>query len=129
MHPEVSRQHGSMLISVLFIMLILSGLMATMVTLSGQSSRQLVYETLALRARLAAEAVLEQQIFATLDNIDADMVVTSSAPAIINQCQAHVQDLQKPSGGAATQVKIITTGNCSGSGLTVVRNIEVEVIE
>ena len=118
-----------MLLSVLFIILVLAGLMAGLATLSGQSSQQLVYEVQALKARLAAEAVLERQVFVMLDKIDADMVVTSAAPATINQCQAYIDKLEPQSSALATQVRIISSGTCIGSGLTVVRNIEVEVIE
>ncbi|MCT7656527.1 hypothetical protein MBH78_21675 [Oceanimonas sp. NS1] len=62
----------------LFILLILSALMAAMVTLSGQSSRQLVYETLVLKARLVAESVLEQKVFMLLDKFTENETITSN---------------------------------------------------
>lgn len=124
---RLNPQAGSMLVSIIFIIVILSGLMAAMVTLSGQSSRQLVYEVQALKARLAAESVLEQQIYAVLgtDNFNADKVVDKDSPFSVNGCDAYIHSIT-PAG--ALQRQIISTGSCTGSGLTVVRNIEVEVI-
>ena len=122
---RLNPQAGSMLVSIIFIIVILSGLMAAMVTLSGQSSRQLVYEVQALKARLAAESVLEQQIHAVLDNFNADKVVDKDSPLSVNGCDAYIHSIT-PAG--ALQRQIISTGSCTGSGLTVVRNIEVEVI-
>lgn len=122
---RLNSQAGSMLVSIIFIIVILSGLMAAMVTLSGQSSRQLVYEVQALKARLAAESVLEQQIYAVLDNFNADKVVDKDSPFFVNGCDAYIHSIT-PAG--ALQRQIISTGTCTGSGLTVVRNIEVEVI-
>ncbi|WP_019933792.1 hypothetical protein [Oceanimonas smirnovii] len=122
---RLNPQAGSMLVSIIFIIVILSGLMAAMVTLSGQSSRQLVYEVQALKARLAAESVLEQQIYAVLDNFNADKVVDKDSPFFVNGCDAYIHSIT-PAG--ALQRQIISTGTCTGSGLTVVRNIEVEVI-
>ncbi|MDV2858632.1 hypothetical protein [Oceanimonas sp. CAM02] len=122
---RLNPQAGSMLVSIIFIIVILSGLMAAMVTLSGQSSRQLVYEVQALKARLAAESVLEQQIYAVLDNFNADKVVDKDSPFFVNGCDAYIHSIT-PAG--ALQRQIISTGSCTGSGLTVVRNIEVEVI-
>lgn len=123
------KQRGSMLLSVLFIILILAALMAGLATLSGQSSQQLVYEVQALKARLAAESVLERQVFASLGDINTTEVVAVGSPITINQCQAHVDELKITSGAVPVQAKIISTGTCTGSGLTVIRNIEVEVIE
>ncbi|WP_346350554.1 hypothetical protein N2M06_08595 [Oceanimonas sp. AH20CE76] len=124
---RLNPQAGSMLVSIIFIIVILSGLMAAMVTLSGQSSRQLVYEVQALKARLAAESVLEQQIYAVLDkdNFDAAKVVDKDSPLSVNGCDAYIHSIT-PAG--TSQRQIISTGSCTGSGLTVVRNIEVEVI-
>lgn len=117
-----------MLLSVLFIMLIMSSLMAAMVTLSNQSSQQLVYETQALRARLAAESLLQRKVFELLDDINALAPVEDVQ---INQCQAEVvtgetKDLEDT---GTRQVSVIATGECRNGRLTIVRNIEVEVIE
>ncbi|WP_232821265.1 hypothetical protein [Oceanimonas marisflavi] len=106
-------------------MLILSALMAAMVILSGQSSRQLVYEVQALKARLAAEAVLEQKVFALLSDIDAREAVENN----VNGCDANAIVPTSNKEAGVTQVNVIATGTCTGSGLTVIRNIEVEVIE
>ena len=122
------RQQGSMLISVLFIMIILAGLMAAMSTLSNQSSQQLVYEAQALKARLAAEAVLEQQIKAQLDKLIGALdieVHDKNNPLQLDKCTAYIVDLHRK----FTQVNIIATGECSTGQLTVTRNIEVEVID
>ncbi|MGB5855239.1 MAG: hypothetical protein WBH20_08290 [Oceanisphaera sp.] len=116
------RQQGSMLISVLFMILVLGGLMAAMSTLSNQSSQQLVYEVQALKARLAAESILEQQVLASLDEINSDKVNDKE----INGCNASIKSL-KPE-APRTQVNIIATGQCSTGQLAVIRNIEVEVI-
>ncbi|WP_148265891.1 hypothetical protein [Oceanimonas sp. GK1] len=131
LNPE---QMGSMLLSVIFILVILSALMAAMVTLSGQSSRQLVYEVQALKARLAAEAVLERQVFASLTAIDAPAVVSKDdeSPMTVNGCVAFIKSLDGPTlaeGTSLNQVSVVASGECEGSGLTVIRNIEVEVIK
>lgn len=118
-------QTGSMLLSVIFIMLILSALMAAMVTLSGQSSRQLVYEVQALNARLAAEAVLERKVFALLRDIDAREAAANN----VNGCDASAIVPRSNTEAGVIQVTVIATGTCTGSGFTVVRNIEVEVTE
>lgn len=122
---RLNPQAGSMLVSIIFIIVILSGLMAAMATLSGQSSRQLVYEVQALKARLAAESVLEQQIYAVLGNFNAAKVVDKDSPLSVNGCDAYIHSITPP---GTSQRQIISTGTCTGSGLTVVRNIEVEVI-
>ncbi|MBR9830217.1 MAG: hypothetical protein GYB41_16540 [Oceanospirillales bacterium] len=123
-----------MLLSVLFILLVLAMLMAGLATLSSQSSQQLVYEVQALKARLAAETVLERQVFALLEKIDAPKVVSeNSGPSmIVNGCNAFIKELDGPileDGTGLSQVSVIATGQCEGSGLTVIRNIEVEVIK
>ena len=124
-----SSQRGSMLLSVLFIILVLAGLMAGLATLSSQSSQQLVYEAHALKARLAAEAVLEQKVFVLLDDIDASGAIETT----IGGCKAEA--VTKKSSPEAmvdtgvTQVNVIATGTCTTGQLTVIRNIEVEVIE
>ena len=120
-------QRGSMLLSVLFIILVLAGLMAGLATLSSQSSQQLVYEVQALKARLAADAVLEQKVFVLLDDIEASGAVTT----IVANCDgdARVSKTNTDTSTGITQVNVISTGKCEGSGLTVIRNIEVEVIE
>lgn len=122
-------QGGSMLLSVIFIILVMAALMAGMATLSGQGSRQLVYEVQALKARLAAEAVLERQVFDLLDDIGNPAWATKESPAIINGCTAFIAPLQAISAAGPTQVNIRSTGTCQGSGMTITRHIEVEVIE
>ncbi|OXY83766.1 hypothetical protein B6S08_03860 [Oceanimonas doudoroffii] len=114
-----------MLLSVLFILLILSALMAAMVTLSGQSSRQLAYETLALKARLAAESVLEQKVFVLLDKITENETITSDVAG----CEGNASVPNTDTVAGVTQVNVIATGTCIGGGIAVIRNIEVEVIE
>lgn len=111
-----------MLLSVLFIMVILGLLMAAVATLSNQSSQQLVYEVQSLKARLAAESILEKQVLASLNEINSDEVDNEE----INGCKASIKSL-KPE-VPSTQVNIIATGECKAAQLTVVRNIEVEVI-
>ena len=118
------RQQGSMLISVLFIMVILAALMAAIATLTNQSSQQLVYEVQALKARLDAESALEKQIFILLGDINAPAVTQSS----VNGCNAVVSTLNPPA-TPRKQVNIIASGECSTGQLTVIRNIEVEVID
>lgn len=120
-----SPQRGSMLLSVLFIILVLAGLMAGLATLSGQSSQQLVYEAQALKARLAAESVLEQKVFELLGDITASRDVTTEVAG----CTGIARVLESSTSAGVTQVNVIATGKCEGSGLTVIRNIEVEVIE
>ncbi|MBU3824817.1 MAG: hypothetical protein H9917_08325 [Candidatus Oceanisphaera merdipullorum] len=112
-----------MLISVLFIMVVLAALMAAIATLTSQSSQQLVYEVQALKARLDAESTLEKQIFVLLDDINEPAVTQSS----INGCEAVTSTLS-PAATPRKQVNIITTGKCNTGQLTVIRNIEVEVI-
>lgn len=118
------QQQGSMLISVLFIIVVLGGLMAAMSTLSSQSSQQLVYEVQALKARLIAESVLEQQVYASLNNVNAVAVHTEGSKYSANGCSAYI----RPLAPQTNQVNIIATGECSTGQLTVIRNIEVEVI-
>ncbi|MGO1246814.1 MAG: hypothetical protein ACTH2P_00495 [Oceanisphaera sp.] len=117
------KQSGSMLISVLFMIVVLGGLMAAMSTLSNQSSQQLVYEVQALKARLVAESVLEQQMYASLADINAAKVHEVTNTFQDAGCTAYIQTLEK----VLTQVNIIATGTCSTGQLTVIRNIEVEV--
>ena len=119
-----SRQTGSMLISVLFMIVVLGGLMAAMSTLTSQSSQQLVYEVQALKARLDAESALEKQIFILLGDIN-ELVVTQSS---INGCEPVISTLNPPT-IPRKQVNITATGKCNTGQLTVIRNIEVEVIE
>ena len=119
------KQSGSMLLSVLFIILLLAGLMAGLATLSNQSSQQLVYEVQALKARLAAESILEKQIFVSLANIDAPKVAVET----IKGCAVEIKNIKKDDETPTKQVNIIATGKCSTGQLTVIRNIEVEVIK
>ncbi|MBR9830401.1 MAG: hypothetical protein GYB41_17510 [Oceanospirillales bacterium] len=114
-----------MLLSVLFIILILAALMAGLATLSSQSSQQLVYEAQALKARLAAESALEQKVFELLGDIEASGAVTTDVAG----CTGIASVPQTTSAAGVTQVNVISTGKCEGSGLTVIRNIEVEVID
>lgn len=118
------QQAGSMLLSVLFIMLILSALMAAMVTLSGQSSRQLVYEVQAFKARLAAEAVLERKVYDLLSFGNSAAVST-----LVAGCEGKAGGSVPTINAGVTQVRVIATGTCTSSSLTVIRNIEVEVIK
>ncbi|MBL1377209.1 hypothetical protein JKV55_07665 [Zobellella sp. CGMCC 1.18722] len=112
-----------MLLSVIFIILVMAALMAGMATLSGQSSRQLVYEAQVLKARLVAEAALEQKVFELLGNIDHEDPI---APLLVSGCQgtAEVGQVISP-----TQKSVLATGECASPALTVIRHIEVEVIE
>ncbi|MFP2769486.1 type IV pilus modification PilV family protein [Oceanisphaera sp. KMM 10153] len=132
MNPDITPdlcpgQRGSMLLSVLFIILVLAALMAGLATLSSQSSQQLVYEVQALKARLAAESVLEKQVFALLNSIDADVV---SEEDDMNGCSAYIVDpLNRAEAAGIKQVNVTAVGNCDSGQLTVIRNIEVEVIE
>ncbi|OIN14016.1 hypothetical protein BFR47_08930 [Oceanisphaera psychrotolerans] len=114
-----------MLLSVLFIILVMAALMAGMATLSGQSSQQLVYEALALKARLAAESVLEQKVFELLDVITASSAVTTDVAG----CTGIAMVPESSTSAGVTQVNVIATGTCNTGQLTVIRNIEVEVIE
>ncbi len=119
------QQAGSMLLSVLFIMLILSALMAAMVTLSGQSSRQLVYEVQAFKARLAAEAVLERKVYDLLRSFGNSAAVST----LVAGCEGKASGSVPTINAGVTQVRVIATGTCTSSSLTVIRNIEVEVIK
>lgn len=120
-------QLGSMLLSVLFIILILSVFMAAMAMLSSQSSQQLVYEVQSLKARLAAESILEKQIYALLDP-NTEEEVEEVIP--INNCQATVEhgELRQSDGDELRQIEVIATGTCEQGAFTVTRNIAVEVI-
>lgn len=122
------KQKGSMLVSVLFIVVIMAVLMVGMATLSGQSSQQFVYEVQSLKTRLVAESVLERQVFVLLNNIDADVVASKEAPIDIKGCDAYIE--KTDSGDTIPkQVNITATGKCATGQLTVLRNIEVEVID
>lgn len=115
------QQTGSMLLSVLFLILLLSVFMAGMVMLSSQSSQQLVYEVQSLKARLAAESILEKQVYALLSQ-DAEEEV---AEITINNCQATVKI---PDDDELRQIEVIANGTCKQGAFTVTRNIAVEVI-
>lgn len=120
-------QRGSMLLSVVFIMLVLGLLMAAVVTLSNQSSQHLVYEVQALKARFAAEAVLEKQVYLQLASITADVAHDQDNPLPVADCSGVVQiENEQESQG---RVNILATGQCATGQLTVIRNIEVEVVE
>ncbi len=130
MSPDINpgvhtTQRGSMLLSVLFIILVMAALMAGLATLSGQSSQQLVYEAQALKARLAAESVLEQKVFELLDDITASGAVTTDVAG----CTGIAMVPESSTSAGVTQVNVIATGTCNTGQLTVIRNIEVEVIE
>ncbi|MBM7454757.1 Tfp pilus assembly protein PilX [Oceanisphaera litoralis] len=120
-----STQRGSMLLSVLFIMLVLAALMAGLATLSSQSSRQLVYEVQAFKARLAAESVLEQKVFELLGDSNSSAAVTTEVAG----CAGIARVPESSTDAGVTQVNVIATGTCNTGQLTVIRNIEVEVIE
>ena len=127
--PSKRHQKGSMLISVLFMIVVLGGLMAAISTLSNQSSQQLVYEVQALKARLVAESGLEQQMYASLANIGADAVYKESTPYTDDLgCGAYIRPLSPQLIPLPKRVNIVATGQCSTGQLTVVRNREVEVI-
>ena len=118
-------QQGSMLISVLFMILIMAVLMAGMVTLSSQSSQQLVYEVQSLKTRLVAESILERQAFVLLNDINAAQVPNES----IGSCEGYIARLDSNGTITPRQVNITATGKCATARLTVIRNIEVEVID
>lgn len=117
------HQTGSMLLSVLFLILLLSVFMAGMVMLSSQSSQQLVYEVQSLKARLAAESILEKQVYTLLSQDTEEEV----ADITINNCQANVKTTPSD-GNELRQIKAIATGTCEQGAFTVKRNIAVEVI-
>ena len=128
------HQTGSMLLSVLFLILLLSVFMAGMVMLSSQSSQQLVYEVQSLKARLAAESILEKQVYASLEDITAVAVYSEEEPYEDNAgCSAYIYRFVDPENNDNTEnnqrVNIIARGECSSSQLTVIRNIEVEVLD
>lgn len=116
-------QQGSMLLSAIFLIVLLGGLMAGMATLSNQSSQNLIYEVQVLKARLAAESVLEQKVFEQLDDIGN----TATATATVNGCYAEA-NADPVSAAGITQVRVLAWGECSTGTLTVKRNLEVEVI-
>lgn len=126
------HQTGSMLLSVLFLILLLSVFMAGMVMLSSQSSQQLVYEVQSLKARLAAESILEKQVY-TLLSQDAEEEIKKADDITINNCQANVKipdddELRQSDGDELRQIEVIATGTCEQGAFTVTRNIAVEVI-
>lgn len=128
-HPRnMPRQHGSMLISVLFIMVVLGALMAAIATLTSQSSQQLVYEVQALKARLVAEAVLEKEVFTQLNKLNTDKVhIDEDGKRLeLSGCTGYIVQLDD---SAPNKVNVIASGTCTTGELTVIRNIEVEVIE
>ena len=122
------RQRGSMLISVLFIMVVLGALMAAIATLTSQSSQQLVYEVQALKARLVAESVLEKEIFTQLEQLNTDKVhIDEDGKRFeLSGCTGYIFQLND---SAPNKINVIASGTCSTGELTVMRNIEVEVIE
>lgn len=122
------NQQGSMLISVLFILVIMGGLMAALTTVSNQSAQQLVYEVQAFKARISAEAMLEEQVFYTLGDIETSAIAKHDAPREYRGCQGYIEDI-KVSEHQPKQVNITATGTCRTGHMTVLRNIEVEVID
>ncbi|WP_116473298.1 hypothetical protein [Zobellella maritima] len=124
MNPSI---RGSMLISVIFMILLMAVLMSAMVTLTNQSSRNLAFETMALRARLAADSVLEnaiyQQMATAQDTPIADIELE------INGCSANAGVQQSMNINNETLYYIRATGNCGSNALNVVRSLEVEVIK
>lgn len=122
------KQNGSMLVSVLFIIVIMAVLMAGMSTLAGQSGQQFVYEVQSLKTRLVAESILERQVFVLLEDIDTGVVTGEHGIKNINGCEVHIE--KTDSGDTMPkQVNITATGKCATGQLTVLRNIEVEVID
>lgn len=119
------RQQGSMLVSVLFIMVIMALLMTSLATLTSQSSQQFIYEVQSLKARLAAESLLEQQVFISLDDINAEQLDDIELAG----CDASLTLQRSEALVIPQQVHITATGKCSTSSLEVLRNIEVEVID
>ncbi|PSJ47767.1 hypothetical protein C7H85_02805 [Zobellella endophytica] len=113
-----------MLLSAIFMIVLLAGLMAGIAALSGQSSQRLIYEVQALQARLAAEAVLERKVYELL----ADIEEIDSVTATLGACDAEA-DAATVSAAGITQVRVLARGRCSTGALTVQRHIEVEVIE
>lgn len=126
--PAAHRQTGSMLISVVFIILIMAILMAGMSILTRQSSQQVIYEVQSLKSRLVAESILEAQVFMTLEDINAEAIASKSAPEEIAGCEAYIE-LKDSNDTIPKQVNITATGQCATGQLTVLRNIEVEVID
>lgn len=119
---------GSMLISVIFMMLLMAVLMSAMVTLTNQSSRNLAYETMALRARLAVDSVLEQAIYRQM----AQDTPIAGIELDINGCSASagVPDAVPPQNiNNETLYYIRATGRCGSNEMNVVRTLEVEVIK
>ena len=123
------HQTGSMLLSVLFLILLLSVFMAGMVMLSSQSSQQLVYEVQSLKARLTAESILEKQVYALLSP-GAEEEIKKVDDITINNCQATVEhgELRQSDGDELRQIEVIAIGTCKQGAFTVKRNIAVEVI-
>lgn len=118
---------GSMLISVLFMILLMSVLMSAMVTLSNQSSRNLAFETMALRARLAADSVLENAIHQQMAPAQDTPIVDIELD--INGCNANAGVQQSMIINNETLYYIRATGSCGSNELQVVRTLEVEVIK
>ncbi|GHA12080.1 hypothetical protein [Oceanisphaera arctica] len=118
---------GSMLISVIFMMLLMAVLMSAMVSLTNRSSRNLAYETMALRARLAADSVLENAIYQQMapaqDTSIADIELD------INGCSANAGVNKSMNINTETLYYIRATGSCGSNELNVVRTLEVEVIK
>lgn len=118
-----------MLLSVIFIILVMAALMAGMATLSSQSSQQLVYEVQALKARLVAESALEQKVFELLADINASAAVTTEMDGCVAETKTKTSPPATVAETGTTQVNVTATGTCSTGPMTVIRNIEVEVIE
>lgn len=98
--------------------------MAGMVMLSSQSSQQLVYEVQSLKARFAAESILEKQVYMLL-SLGAEEEIKKAGDIKINNCQANVKI---PDDDELRQIEVIATGTCEQGAFTVTRNIAVEVI-
>ncbi|GAA3530596.1 hypothetical protein [Zobellella aerophila] len=128
MSPSIrSRDGGSMLLSVIFIILVMAALMTGLARLSGQSSQQLVYEAQALNARLAAESALERKVFELLADINASAAVTTEIRGCAAEAETGPRHTVDETG--TIQINVVAKGSCSTGPITVIRNIEVEVIE
>lgn len=116
------NQRGSMLLSAIFMMLLMGGLMAGVAIFTSQGNRALLYEVLVLKARMATESILEQKAFELLADTDAVGDVQIS----LNGCTAIAR---VGAGSTAAQMNVLARSECSSGELTVQRNLEVEIIE
>jgi hypothetical protein len=125
-----NKQGGSMLLSVIFMIIVVGAIMAMMVTLTSQSSSNQAYEVISLRAKLAAESALEQAIYEQLGSDAPVQVPSFQLGATGYDCRGSASS-QSAAVSTLQLFYIIASGACGteNNDMHVVRTVEVEVIK